>query len=375
MKPILLILLLTRLTRANDCSQENDLIFNQDYNQADPPIKPKTKVDVRLLFKTFDEVDDSQMTFTFNSVIDLSWQDDRIRMDPKFTQRRKSRDFGTCIWSPSLTFRGQVSLSHVSNVNNDMEIRIENIGNASIRINFKLHVKVKINCPYFEFRWFPFDRQFCSVVLYSTDTDVDLNGVLDDVYTFHYDKIPLEYDVTNDTLGERDTKVFKENGNPYFGTKLWLDRRLPPYYGYLIFTEMIVVISWITYWVPYASYPGRLGPLVTLLLTLVNTFIKIRGVIPTCMASIPVIEIYVIACIFQILFVILGYAHILIAIQNLKSKVATDGGMDPKVVEEQKVKKINRIYQIMSPVLNVGMWLIIGLYSHFGPQSYLGQLA
>ena len=176
MKPILLILSLLRLTRANDCSQENDLIFNQDYNQADPPIKPKTKVDVRLLFKTFDEVDDSQMTFTFNSVIDLSWQDDRIRMDPKFTQRRKSRGFGTCIWSPSLTFRGQVSLSHVSNVNNDMEIRIENIGNASIRINFKLHVKVKINCPYFEFRWFPFDRQFCSVVLYSTDTDVDFNG-------------------------------------------------------------------------------------------------------------------------------------------------------------------------------------------------------
>ena len=64
----------------------------------------------------------------------------------------------------------------------DMEIRIENIDISTMlpsrlpNSNFKFQVKVKITCPFFEFRWFPLDRQFCFVVLYSTHTDVDLNG-------------------------------------------------------------------------------------------------------------------------------------------------------------------------------------------------------
>ena len=128
---------------------------------------------------------------------------------------------------------------------------------------------------------------------------------------------------------------------------------------------MYVSVGLSTYWIPHTSYSGRLGPLVVLLLTLVNTFIKVRGVVPTCMDSMTVLEIYILLCIFQVLFVILAYAHTLIIVQRVKVSPSTNG-MDPKVLEEKKVKKINLCYQIASPILNICMWLAIFLYSLFG---------
>ena len=355
------------LRNAQACSNENDLIFAEDYNLAEPPMKPQTNVEVSLSFKAFDEVNDSQKSFTFTSVIELKWQEDRIRIkNPKFNHIRKPRTFSTCIWSPSLTFRGQVALTQVENVNNDLDILIANIANFSVQIEMRLQVKVKINCPHFDFHWFPLDQEFCSVVLFSRDTSVRLEGEIHEVKTFDMDQAPLAYKVENKTLGQRDDATFKNTGYSYFGTRIHFTRKLPPFYGYVIWTETVVWISWITYWVPYLSYPGRLGPLVTLFLTLVNTFIKIRGVVPTCMDSTSILEMYIIACIFQVLFVMLGYAHILITIQIIKSKVSTVA-MDPKIIEEQKIKKINRFYQIASPIVNVCIWVFITLYTYFHP--------
>ena len=300
---LLLILLAFRVSKS--CSNDNRLIFDQYYNEAIAPTKPTTKVEIGLYFKNFEDVNDSQKTFTFNSVIKLKWQDDRIRMDPNFNQLRKLRTFATCIWSPHVMFRGQVSLSHVDNAVKDTDILIENIANTSIQIDFSLHVIVKINCPYFDFVWFPFDRQFCSVILGTRDTNVVLDGEVLDTATFNIQYAPLEYDVTNTSLGSRDTVLLKEKGKSYIGTRLFFDRKLPPYYGYLIFSETIVCISWIT---------------------------------------------------------ILGYFHILLTIHKLKAEVFSDG-MDPKVIEEQRVHKINRFYLITSPILNSCMWLCIGSYA------------
>ena len=354
---IFVILLILHQSQA--CSNDNRLIFSEDYNEADPPTVPKTAVEAGWRFKSFDSVDDSQKTFTFTARIYFHWRETRIRMKPEFNSLRKPRSFFSSIWSPTLTFKGQVDFNRVDFASKNYDILLENEGNETIWITTWFLARVKINCPDFEFHWFPLDQQICAVVLYPRIPDSTIDGQVDFATTFDINDAPLEYDVTHTTLQATDLPILPWS---YLGTRLLFKRRTPPYNGYLIFSELIVCISWITYWVPHTSYPGRLAPLFVLLLTLVNTFIKVRGVVPTCMSSMTIIEIYILACIFQVLFVILAYAHILIAIHHLKTSVSSDG-MDPNAIEEQKVLKINQCYRITSPILNICMWLVIALYS------------
>ena len=359
-------LILLILHQCQACSNDNRLIFSDDYNEGVAPNLPRTNVETKLYFKSFDAVDDSHKTFTFTASIALHWIETRIRMKPEFNSLRKPRTFSNCIWFPTLFFTGQIDSNEVNYINNNLDVSLLNKGNDSLSIYTWFHIQVKINCPDFEFHWFPLDQQVCAVVLHSVLGDTTLYGKVDHhASTLDMNEAPLEYDVTNTTLELRDARKLPKYQLSYLGTRLLLKRRFPPYFGYLVFSEMIVCISWITYWIPYTSYPGRLAPLFILLLTLVNTFIKVRGVVPSCMNSVTIIEIYILVCILQVLYVILAYAHILIAIHHLKSKVSTDG-MDPKIMEEQKVLKINRIYQITSPVLNICMWLVIALYLKLG---------
>ena len=359
-------LILLILHQCEACSNDNRLIFSDDYNEGVAPSLPRTSVETKLYFKSFDDVDDSQKTFTFTASIALHWIETRIRMKPEFNSLRKPRTFSNCIWTPTLFFTGQIDFHALNYIYNNLEVSLWNEGNDSLSIKTWFHMQVKINCPDFEFHWFPLDTQVCAVVLHTVLGDATLYGKVDHhSSTLDMNEAPLEYDVTNTSLELRDARKLPKLQLSYLGNRLLFKRRSPPYYGYLVFSEMIVCISWITYWIPYTSYPGRLAPLFILLLTLVNTFIKVRGVVPTCMNSMTIIEIYILVCIGQVLFVILAYAHILIAAHHLKTTVSTDG-MDPKVIEEQKVLKINRIYQITSPILNICMWLVIALYLQLG---------
>ena len=360
--------LILLLHHSNGCSDGKYLIFDDDYNPfKDPTHQNKTEVEVTLSFENFDAVDDSQKKFTFTAFLHMTWREDRIRMNPELDYVVKPKSFLTCIRAPGSHFYGMVDLTHVEELGRTIEIFVENIGNTSIRINYMSRVQAKINCPEFQFHWFPFDQQFCSIVLMlmtPKPDDATLNGQISFSKFNDIQYAPLAYYVSNEPLSKKDTEIFEKIGQPYFGTRLSFDRKLPPYNGYLSFPEMMVLISWLTYWIPYTSYPGRLAPLVILLLTLVNTFIKVRGVVPTCMDSMTVLEIYILVCIFQVLFVVLGYFHILVTLHCLKSAVHAEE-MDPQVIEEQKIMKINRFYLIASPILNICMWIVIALYYQF----------
>ena len=179
-------LVLLHFHGSKGCSDETNLIFSQDYNRLQAPFAPnKTTVNVSLWIDSFDGVDDSQKTLTISTWIVLNWQDNRIQMKPGLKQigkSNKSKSFFNCIWAPNLFFFGMISSSHTDrSVPNQQDIIMENIDNTSIRITYNFHLQVKIICPEFDFHWFPFDRQFCSIILrrFKRDSDVELNGQVD----------------------------------------------------------------------------------------------------------------------------------------------------------------------------------------------------
>ena len=245
----LLILILPHQSKG--CSDDNELIFAKDYRKSQPPAQPnKTLVEVTWWFENFDDVDDSRKKFTFTAWINLQWQDNRIKMKPGIEWVQKPMTYLTCIWAPNIYFSGMVSLTHVDDLLDRKYISMKNVGNDSIKIRVGLRLQIKINCPEFHFHWFPLDTQFCSVILIGIDRATTLKGQIMYSYFNDIQHAPLEYDVSNRTLVEKDVEIFSTKRGvelSYFGTRLSFDRRLPPYLGYLIFSEIIVLISWLSY--------------------------------------------------------------------------------------------------------------------------------
>ena len=72
-------------------------------------------------------------------------------------------------------------------------------------------------------------------------------------------------------------------------------------FSYYICMEFVVIVSWISYWVPYDSIPGRMSPIVTVLLAVINGLIGISGDFTPGESSISMFEIYILGALFQVL--------------------------------------------------------------------------
>ena len=70
--------------------------------------------------------------------------------------------------------------------------------------------------------------------------------------------------------------------------------------SYYICMEFVVIASWISYWVPYDSIPGRMSPIVTVLLAIINALIGTRGDFTPGDSSISMFDIYIVGALFQV---------------------------------------------------------------------------
>ena len=63
--------------------------------------------------------------------------------------------------------------------------------------------------------------------------------------------------------------------------------------------ELVVIASWISYWIPYDSIPGRMSPIVTVLLAIINALIGTSGDF-TPGSSGSMFDIYIVGALFQV---------------------------------------------------------------------------
>ena len=66
------------------------------------------------------------------------------------------------------------------------------------------------------------------------------------------------------------------------------------------------MVGWVTYFIPYDSYTGRLSPLIVVLLAEINILLRIHNDLPTS-DSMGVLQLFVMGSIGQSSFVIASY--------------------------------------------------------------------
>ena len=70
--------------------------------------------------------------------------------------------------------------------------------------------------------------------------------------------------------------------------------------------EILIMASWVTYFIPHDSYTGRLSPLLVVLLAQINILLRIHNDLPT-LNSMGVLQLFVMGSIGQSSFVIASY--------------------------------------------------------------------
>ena len=70
--------------------------------------------------------------------------------------------------------------------------------------------------------------------------------------------------------------------------------------------EILIMVSWVTYFIPHDSYTGRLSPLIVVLLAQINILLRIHNDLPT-LNSVGVLQLFVMGSIGQSSFVIASY--------------------------------------------------------------------
>ena len=118
----------------------------------------------------------------------------------------------------------------------------------------------------------------------------------------------------------------------------------------MVSAEVLVVISWITYFVPFESVPGRLGPLVVLLLALVNLHNNDKNLIPDNKNPVY-LDFFHIINIMQVFIVVIFYGLVLFRVKFLQKGPGNEGYIKQEI--SASVKKIDLICFVISATFNV----------------------
>jgi hypothetical protein len=119
--------------------------------------------------------------------------------------------------------------------------------------------------------------------------------------------------------------------------------------------ELLITASWVGYVVPYDSIPGRMSPLVTVILAMVNTLIKVVDMIPDS-KKLTAVEVFITAALVQALIPMTEFAYILFRAKKLREK--SSGIKDHDLEISRIATKTDNVFMLISPMINV-FWFMI----------------
>ena len=112
--------------------------------------------------------------------------------------------------------------------------------------------------------------------------------------------------------------------------------------------EILLMVSWVTYCIPYDCYPGRLSPLVVVLLVLVNTLLGNEDTSINWSS-----DIFIMSSIVQVAFVIGAYSYILVKTKTIHNRITSP--VNQEVYIKQQMANVARKTDTVCLGLSMGL--------------------
>ncbi len=368
--------------RANTCDKPpRGLSLEADYNPAKAPKGPDEGalvISSDHVVLEISKVDDFQRQFRMPVTTFRTWRDPRIRLTEPDVDRLHISEtfFRQCIWSPNPNFLFQEDREFHESLKlpytfavlrkpaRKSALKAFNLTKEDppdpnvFYVEMVSWVQLTVNCK-MDFGWYPFDQHNCYVL--ETMLSRDQNGTkLVGSYAYKAAlQRQLQYHVRAENLPESFTgiKLFYYKLS-MTGWRLNLKRKISVHLQETFLpTALFVAVSWVSFIIPPESIPGRMALLVTLLLVLVNIFIRVGASSPNS-DRMNALSAWVIACILKVACAVIQYGTILtIKRRYSRSKVASEDEDDKDTKHHQLIQRIDDYSLLAFPIVTFAIWL------------------
>lgn len=323
--------------------------FNDDF---------ATKVECQLAIDSFDSVNEVDMDFTVSIMLHLNWNDARFipwtsGYDDTFVLEFDSKRLDN-IWTPDLFFPNEKSaFIHKVFMPNKM-LRVYTNG----KITYTVRLSLTLSCP-MDLRNYPFDKQVCRIEMESFSYNED-NIILEWVGTDRPDlanmtqmpegAVPVEISDNIEmnqfrVVEKRTLKTLNERRGAGNHSLLQAEFHLVRDIGYYLVqmyipSMLIVMLSWISFWLNVNAVPGRISLGVLTVLTMTQQSSTVNATLPRVSYT-KAIDIWMSMCLVFVFAALIEFA-----VANVLARKDTNKGFGfkklfllPTLSEQRKKRK------------------------------------
>ncbi|XP_058504977.1 glycine receptor, beta b [Solea solea] len=322
------------LARVPENSTSN--ILNRLLLSYDPRIRPNfkgTPVEdrVNIFINSFGSIQETTMDYRVNIFLRQRWNDPRLKLPHDFKSDSLTVDPGMfkCLWKPDLFFANEKSA-------NFHDVTQENIllfifRNGDVLISMRL--SVTLSCP-LDLTLFPMDTQRCKMQLesfgYTTD---DLRFMWQTGDPVQMDAIALpQFDIKHEDIDYGNcTKFYSGTGYYTCVEVIFTLRRQVGFYmmGVYAPTLLIVVLSWLSFWINPDASAARVPLGILSVLSLSSECTSLASELPK-VSYVKAIDIWLIACLLFGFASLVEYAVVQVMLNS------------PKRIEAEKARMASR---------------------------------
>uniref|UniRef100_A0A4W6BRY2 Glycine receptor subunit beta n=1 Tax=Lates calcarifer TaxID=8187 RepID=A0A4W6BRY2_LATCA len=307
-------------------------ILNRLLISYDPRIRPNFKgipVEdrVNIFINSFGSIQETTMDYRVNIFLRQRWNDPRLKLPQDFKSDSLTVDpkMFKCLWKPDLFFANEKSA-------NFHDVTQENIllfifRNGDVLISMRL--SITLSCP-LDLTLFPMDTQRCKMQLesfgYTTD---DLQFMWQTGDPVQMDAIALpQFDIRQEDIDYGNcTKYYEGTGYYTCVEVIFTLRRQVGFYmmGVYAPTLLIVVLSWLSFWINPDASAARVPLGILSVLSLSSECTSLASELPK-VSYVKAIDIWLIACLLFGFASLVEYAVVQVMLNS------------PKRIEAEKAK-------------------------------------
>uniref|UniRef100_A0A8C4S0Q0 Glycine receptor subunit beta n=1 Tax=Erpetoichthys calabaricus TaxID=27687 RepID=A0A8C4S0Q0_ERPCA len=311
-------------------------ILNRLLVSYDPRIRPNFKgipVDdkVNIFINSFGSIQETTMDYRVNIFLRQRWNDPRLRLPTDFKSEALTVDpkMFKCLWKPDLFFANEKNA-------NFHDVTQENIllfiyRNGDVLLSMRL--SVTLSCP-LDLTLFPMDTQRCKMQLesfgYTTD---DLRFIWQSGDPVQMEQIALpQFDIRQEDIEYGNcTKYYKGTGYYTCVEVIFTLRRQVGFYmmGVYAPTLLIVVLSWLSFWINPDASAARVPLGIFSVLSLSSECTSLASELPK-VSYVKAIDIWLIVCLLFGFASLVEYAVVQVFLNS------------PKRIEAEKAKMVSK---------------------------------
>ncbi|XP_061403795.1 glycine receptor subunit alpha-3-like [Lethenteron reissneri] len=325
-----------------------------------------TVINCSIFIENFGSISETTMDYKVSIFMRQIWNDPRL----SYTGSRRSLALDSSIigsiWRPDLFFSNEMSGSFHSVTTDNRRITVYSNGD----IFYSLRLSLTLSC-HMDLHNFPMDTQVCLIYLESygyTLRDLLFQWLPGDAVTFADGlSLPQFQLMRTAELGDC-TKTYVTGSFTCIDAKFVLHREMGFYLIQLYIPSiLIVIISWVSFWINMNVAQARVGLGITTVLTMTTQSTGSRSSMPK-LSYINAMDVWMTACLFFVFGALLEYIMVVMTAMRARSlakttlttyHVNTDEGCAKWMVRAQGIDNASRfVFPISFAVFNVAYWLL-----------------